>query len=263
MELTRIDFRVEDGVAHLRLNRPEARNAIDLAVAEETLTVVQRIERDPTVRAVLISGAGPSLTVGGDIRFFEAAADGDLGALLRRMATPFHEAFRVLSTIDAPVVTVAHGAIAGGGMGYVWAADIAIAAANTTFVPAFAKLGVTGDGGWSWHLPRRIGMARATNVMLQNIPVSAQQAVDWGMIAECVPDDTAYERGLEIATNLAQGPTRGFGAMRRLIRESWDNPLAYQLNLETDGLAFSGRTKDTQGAVASFLRKEAPHFSGS
>lgn len=263
MKLTRIDFRIDGGLAHLRLNRPEARNAIDLAVAEETLAVAQRIEQDPTVRAVLISGAGPSLTVGGDIKFFESAADGDLGTLLRRMATPFHEAFRILSTIDAPIVTVAHGAIAGGGMGYVWAADIAVAAASTTFVPAFSKLGVTGDGGWSWHLPRRIGVARATNIMLQDVPISAQQAVDWGLIAECVPDDRAYERGLEIATNLAQGPTLGLGGMRRLIRESWDNSLASQMNSETDGLAFSGRTKDMQNAVSSFLRKEAPRFSGN
>ena len=140
-----------------------------------------------SVRAVLICGDGPALSVGGDINSFPSDTSTTIWRLLERMATPFHEAFRVLSRIDAPIVTAAHGAIAGGALGYVYAADLVMAAEGTKFLTAFAALGLSGDGGGTWHLPRLIGARRAAQAYLQNTPIEATEALEWGLINEIVP----------------------------------------------------------------------------
>jgi len=261
-ELTRFEYAVVDDVARVTLNRPESRNAIDLRLAEEFLAVARAIESDPHVRAVLIAGNGPSLTVGGDLPFMVESGGEDLGALLRRMTTPFHEAFRILSEIDAPVITAAHGAIAGGGLGFVYAADVVIASRSARFVTAFADVGVSGDGGGTWHLPRLIGTARATRVMLENRPISASEALEWGLVSEVVDDDAVHESALALATRLAAGPTRAFGQMRRLLRDGATRDLAVQLRAETDALERCGSTADARNAMAAFVAGQRPTFEG-
>jgi 2-(1,2-epoxy-1,2-dihydrophenyl)acetyl-CoA isomerase len=260
--LETIDYSVTDGVATICLNRPDARNAIDLQMAEETLVVARRIAADPTVRAVLICGNGPALTVGGDIAYFRESPPSECGNLLARMTTPFHEAFRILSRIDAPIVTAAHGSVAGGGLGYVYAADIVLAAEDTKFVTAFATIGLSGDGGGTWHLPRLIGPARAARAYLENRPITAEQALEWGMISEIVPQAELRERAAALAGSLAQGPTRAFGRMRALLRDSWNNDLSQQLLAESQAIKATGDTVDATRALASFAAKQNPQFEG-
>jgi 2-(1,2-epoxy-1,2-dihydrophenyl)acetyl-CoA isomerase len=261
-DLATIDYQVDDGVATICLNRPDVRNAIDLRMGEETLTVARRVAEDPAVRAVLICGNGPALTVGGDIDYFLTAPPETFGALFARMTTPFHEAFRVLSRIDAPIVTAAHGAVAGGGLGYVYAADLVVAAADTKFVTAFAGLGVSGDGGGTWHLPRLIGPRRAAQAYLRNTPITAAEALDWGLVNEVVPAAEVCARAAELAAELAQGPTRAYARMRALLRESWTNDLATQLTAETDSMHAVGSSTDAQQAITGFAAKRKPQFTG-
>lgn len=260
--LETIDYSVVDGVATMCLNRPQMRNAIDLRVAEETLVVARRIAADPSVRAVLICGDGPALTVGGDIDYFLQSPPEEFGDLFARMTAPFHEAFRVLSRIDAPIVTAAHGAVAGGGLGYVYTADLVLAAEGTKFVTAFAALGVSGDGGGTWHLPRLIGPRRAAQAYLRNTPIEAAEALAWGLINEIVPADELRQRAAGLAAELADGPTRGFARMRALLRDSWNNDLATQLVAETEAIKATGDTTDAAGAIADFAAKRKPHFTG-
>lgn len=260
--LETIDYSVTDGVANICLNRPDVRNAIDLRMAEELLVVARRIAADQSVRAVLICGNGPALTVGGDIGYFLESPPAEFGNLFARMTTPFHEAFRVLSRIDAPIVTAAHGSVAGGGLGYVYAADIVLAAEGAKFVTAFAGIGLSGDGGGTWHLPRLIGPARAARAYLENRPITAEQALDWGMISEIVPADELRQRAAALAGSLAQGPTRAFGRMRTLLRDTWDNDLSRQLLAETEGIKVTGDTVDAANAIASFAAKRTPQFEG-
>lgn len=257
-----LTYDVRDGVARVVLDRPEMRNAIDLAMAEAVLDAARAIDADPRVRAVLIAGNGPALSVGGDIGFFEQHVSGDLGALLARMTTPYHEAFRILSRIDAPIVTAAHGAVAGGGLGFVYAADVVLAATDARFVTAFADLGVSGDGGGTWHLPRLIGPARAARVLLENRPITADEALEWGLVSEVVPADELRDRAESLAVRLASGPTRAYGHLRRLLRDGATTDLASQLRAETDALTDCGRSDDTRGAVAAFLDNRRPTFQG-
>jgi 2-(1,2-epoxy-1,2-dihydrophenyl)acetyl-CoA isomerase len=265
-ELQTIDYAVTDAVATLCLNRPDVRNAIDLRMAEETLDVARRIAADDSIRAVLICGNGPALTVGGDIDYFlerSGERSGErFGALFAQMTTPFHEAFRVLSRIDAPIVAAAHGSVAGGGLGYVYAADLVIAAEDTKFVTAFAALGVSGDGGGTWHLPRLIGPRRAAEAFLRNRPIDAPEALQWGLINEIVPAEKLRDRAEAVARELANGPTRGFARMRALLRDSWRNDLSTQLQAEIEAIRHTGDTADVALAINDFAAKRRTEFTG-
>lgn len=262
LQLETFDLSVADGLAVLRLNRPAVRNAIDQTLADEFLVAARRIANDPRVRALLICGSGPDLTVGGDISYFAASAGDDLGALLGEMTTPFHRAFEVLAELDVPIVTAARGAVAGGGIGFVYAADIVVAADDTRFVTAFSQLGLSGDGGGTWHLPRRIGPARAAAAYLLNAPISAAQAEAWGLVAEVVPVAEVGARALAVARQLAAGPTRAYAAIRRLLHESWGNSLPHQLAAEIEALQATARTRDAGNAVSAFLDRQTPTFDG-
>lgn len=261
-ELKTIDYAVHDAVATICLNRPDQRNAIDMRMAEETLEVARRIAADDSIRAVFICGNGPALSVGGDIDYFLARSGERFGALLAQMTTPFHEAFRVLSRIDAPIVTAAHGAVAGGGLGYVYAADLVIAADDTKFVTAFAALGLSGDGGGTWHLPRLIGARRAAEAYLRNRPINAAEALEWGLVNELVPSGELRGRAEAVARELASGPTRGFGRMRALLRDSLHNDLSTQLLAETEALRDTGDTADAARAINDFAAKRRVEFTG-
>ncbi len=260
--LETIDYSVTDGLATICLNRSEARNAIDPRMAVESLVVARRIADDRSVRAVLICGDGPSLSVGGDINSFPSDASTPFGELLERMAAPFHEAFRVLSRIDAPIVTAAHGAIAGGALGYVYTADLVLAAEGTKFVTAFAALGLSGDGGGTWHLPRLIGARRAAQAYLRNTPIEVIEALEWGLVNEIVPAEQLRSRALARATELARGPTRAFARMRALLRDSWHNDLATQLQSEIEALKATADTADAAEALSAFRAKRTPRFIG-
>jgi 2-(1,2-epoxy-1,2-dihydrophenyl)acetyl-CoA isomerase len=255
-------YAVKDGVATLTLNRPEVRNAIDDVMAHETLLAAQAIESDPSVRAVLIRAEGPAFTVGGDLRYLARLGDDELPERLASMTTHFHDAFRILGRIDAPVVAAVQGAVAGGGMGYAFAADVVVAEPGTVFVSAFADVGVAGDGGGTWHLPRKIGLARATRMYLENTPVDAETALEWGLISEIVPRDELDARAAGLARRFAAGPTRAYGAMRALLRDSLDHDLSTQLAAETSTMRAIAGTRDARTGIRAFAAGERPAFEG-
>lgn len=260
--LQTIEYDVTDGVATICLNRPDARNAIDVRLAEETLEVARRIEADRTVRVVLICGNGSALTVGGDVSYFLDGNDGTFGDLFARMTAPFHQAFEILSCLEAPIVTAAHGAVAGGGLGYVYAGDIVVAADDARFVTAFAGLGLSGDGGGTYHLPRLIGPRRAAAAYLRNTPISAAEALEWGLVNELVPAAELRSRATTLARELANGPTVAFATMRALLRDSWRNDLPAQLAAEGRAIKYTGDSHDAASAIAAFTAKRAPTFEG-
>ncbi|MGB8795353.1 MAG: enoyl-CoA hydratase-related protein [Mycobacterium sp.] len=260
--LQTIDYSVADAVATICLNRPDVRNAINMRMVEEILDVAHRITEDDSIRGVLICGNGPALTVGGDIEHFLAGTGEQFGTLFAKMTAPFHEALRILSRIDAPIVTAAHGAVAGGGLGYVYAADLVIAAEDTKFVTAFAALGLSGDGGGTWHLPRLIGPRRAAEAYLRNRPIEATEALQWGLINEIVPAAELRSRAEAVARELASGPTRGFARMRALLRDAWRNDFPTQLQAETEALRYTGDTADATSAINDFAAKRRPEFTG-
>jgi 2-(1,2-epoxy-1,2-dihydrophenyl)acetyl-CoA isomerase len=257
-----VRFTVDDGLGEFRIDRAAVRNALNQQVADELYEAAVRCAADQDVRAVLISGAGPAFTVGGDLEEIGACAPDDLPSALRRMITPYHEALRILSQIRAPIVTAAHGAVAGGGLGLVCIADLAFAAEGTKFATGFGALGLSGDGGSSWFLPRLIGVRRAAQMYFEQRVLDARQAADWGLVTHVVAEDELEDRARAAARRLADGPTAAYAEMRRLLSGSWSATLPEQLAAETEAITRTAATADAQEGVAAFRTRSTPTFRG-
>ncbi|HEY2519963.1 MAG TPA: enoyl-CoA hydratase-related protein [Streptosporangiaceae bacterium] len=261
-DLRVVRYEVDQGVATIRLDRPEAGNAIDLTLVEDFHEACGRAADDPAVRAVLLCGAGRSLSTGGDLAMFDGLDQGELPGRLRQMIDLYHLALDRLTRIDAPVVCAVRGAAAGGGLGLLHAADVVVAAQDSKFALGYAALGLPSDGGNTWFLPRLVGLRRAQQLMLLNRVLTAPEALDWGLVTELVPAAEVEGRARQLAQQLAAGPTQAFGRMKRLLRDSWTTDLTGQLSAETEQMAEAGASDDAAEGIAAFMAKRRPAFHG-
>jgi 2-(1,2-epoxy-1,2-dihydrophenyl)acetyl-CoA isomerase len=255
-------FSVADGVGVIVLNRPQARNAIDPRFTEDLREAVERCAADEAVRAVLIRAEGPSFTVGGDVAAMARTAPAELPALLKRITATYHATLQLLDRLPVPVVTAVQGAVAGGGLGLVYVADIVLAAESTRFAAGFAGLGLSVDSGGTWFLPRLVGTRRAAELLLSQRVLTAPQAAEWGLITRVVRDKDLTAEAETAARLLAAGPTRALGEIRTLLRRSPDADLGDQLRAESEALARTGATRDAAHGIASFMAKTRPGFEG-
>jgi 2-(1,2-epoxy-1,2-dihydrophenyl)acetyl-CoA isomerase len=257
-----VEFSVNGGLATIRMNRVEAYNALDASMADELYAVAQRCANNPSIRAVLLLGNGKSFTVGGDLPFLSKTKNAELPGLLRSMTGRYHDAMRTFSRLSVPIVAAVQGAAAGGGLGMMYCADIVLAAENTKIALGFGSLGLSTDGGNSWFLPRLVGMRRAAELYFEGRVLNASEALEWGLVTRIVPLAELEEQALACANRLANGPTRAFGEMRRLFRESLNATLSEQLGAETEALCRTAATADATDAIASFVGKRKPVFHG-
>jgi 2-(1,2-epoxy-1,2-dihydrophenyl)acetyl-CoA isomerase len=256
-----IELRVVDGVAEIVLARADARNAIDFAWVERLAAVCADCARQPSARAVLIRAEGSAFTVGGDLDHLEARLD-DLPGELDRMVTLFHRALADLAELPIPVVAAAHGAVAGGGLGLLWCADLVLLAEGTKLATGFARLGLSGDGGSTWYLPRLVGVRRAIELQLEGRVLSAEEAVEWGLASRVVPSESLAAEARAAAARLASGPTHAYGETRRLLRSAFDRDLRAGLDAEGAAMQRCARTADAREGIAAFIARRAPRFEG-
>jgi 2-(1,2-epoxy-1,2-dihydrophenyl)acetyl-CoA isomerase len=254
-------YEVRDGVAHVTLNRPDAANAVNQQLAGDLLAVAAAIEQDRAVRAVLLAGVGPRFCGGGDVHGFHEAGD-QLTTGIRELLPALHNAIAVLVRQDAPIVAAVHGSAAGAGMGFVGMSDIAVAGESTKFVMAYTQIGLSPDGSSSWFLPRVVGLKRALELTLTNRVLSAQEALDYGIVTKVVPDADVHAEAEAIATTLASGPTVAFGIAKRLLHTSLEDTFETHLAREADGIVAASRTKDAREGIASFVEKRRAAFTG-
>jgi 2-(1,2-epoxy-1,2-dihydrophenyl)acetyl-CoA isomerase len=250
-----------DGVATITLNRPDRFNALDLQMSKDLLDATIRLGQDASVRCVVLTGAGKAFFAGGDLSGFGAAGDGR-GALLKEMTTYFHAAIANLGSIDAPVIAKVNGVAAGAGFSTVLACDLAVAAASAKFTMAYTNAGLTPDGSSTWFLPRTVGLRRAQELTLLNPTLSAQQALEWGLITQVAEDGELNAAVDAMAKKIAQGPTRTLGAAKRLLRESSDRGLESQMDVEGRMIAWAALTPDGREGVAAFTEKRRAEFTG-
>ncbi|UPK29191.1 enoyl-CoA hydratase-related protein [Bradyrhizobium sp. 195] len=253
---------IADGVATLRLNRPDQGNAINEEMAADLEEASTRIAETSGLRAVLISGNGPNFTMGGDVNLFAGTPSAELPGKLRRMIDGYHRAIDRLTSIDAPVVAAVRGAAAGGGLGLLYIADIVVASTDARFALGYGALGLTSDGGNTWFLPRMVGMRRAQELFLLNRRLSAQEALEFGLVSRLVPDDSVEGDAIAVARELAAGPTRAFGAMRRMLRQSFETSLGAQLEAEMQSIVDASRSDDAREGIAAFAARRRPVFKG-
>jgi len=251
---------VTDGVARITLNRPEAANAIDVALARALQAAAATVAETDGVRVVVLTGAGERFCGGGDVRGF-AGAD-DLGGMLEEVLAHLHPAVATLGELDAPVVAAVQGSAAGAGMALVAGADLVLAAYSAKLVMAYTGIGLVPDGGSTWFLPRIVGPRRALELALTNWALTADEAHELGLVTRVVPDSELEEKTEAFVAQLAAGPTRAYGAAKRLIRSSLSTSLENQLALEASEMVTAGRTTDGIEGVRAFSEKRAPSFIG-
>jgi 2-(1,2-epoxy-1,2-dihydrophenyl)acetyl-CoA isomerase len=261
MSCKRIRLDEDGGVAVITLARPEGATAIDVVAAEELAEAALFCDQTAGVRAVLIRGEGPIFSGGGDLRSFRDAGD-DVPTLLKRITQGLHMALSRFARMDAPVVAAVGGTAAGAGMSLTCAADLVIAADNARFTMAYTKIGLTPDGSSTYWLPRRIGLGRTRDLMLRNRLLSAAEALIWGVVDEIVPASDLDAHARRVASELAEGPTKAYGATKRLLLTTFDVGLETQMEFETRAISEAAATEDSREGLAAFLAKRPPRFTG-
>ncbi len=246
-----------DGVATLTLNRPDAYNALDLALGRELFQASIELDEDAGVRCVVITGSGKAFCAGGDVKSFVDNL-GRIGAHIKELTTYLHGAISRLCRSDKPVIMAVNGVAAGGGFSLALSGDLVVAAESAKFTMAYSRIAATPDGSSSYFLPRLVGVRRSLELYLTNRPLTAREALEWGMITRVVPDGELASAVAALARELAQGPSKAFGAAKRLFHQSTWESLETQMELEAQAIAASGRTEDFRAGVTAFADKKPP-----
>jgi len=266
MTSNRINVVKQGSVATITLNRPEARNALSPDMVAGLGEAVRSC-RTAEVRAVIISGTGGSFCSGADVKGFVDQLDqGGPEALyqhLKELAGAFHrDVILEIRRLEKPVIASINGIAAGGGFSLMLACDMRIAASDARFLMAYANIGATADGGSTYLLPRLVGAGKAMDIYLASQPISAEMALEMGLISQLCPAADLDRHSLETATRLADGPTLAYGRAKALFDGSWDSDLASQLDAETEAISLSALTSDFQEGIRAFSDKRKPWFQG-
>ena len=257
-----IEFSIQNNIATIALNRPDRLNALSTGLKRDFLSAVRSLALDASdVRALLITGNGRAFSAGADLD----ATTADFGNidLAQSLIDDYHPLMLELANLEIPVVSAVNGIAAGAGMSIAISADIVIAARSAYFLQAFVNIGLVPDSGSTFILPRLIGNARATAMMMLGEKVMAETALEWGMIAEVVDDNDLTARATQIATRLANGPTKAISGIRQLIAASMKSNYAEQLQLEAVVQRKMGLSKDCIEGVTAFFEKRPAKFIGS
>jgi 2-(1,2-epoxy-1,2-dihydrophenyl)acetyl-CoA isomerase len=252
-----------DGVVTLTLNRPDSLNSINLDLKVALLEAVAMIASDPAARSVVLTGAGRAFCVGQDLKEHIGSMDAP-GPPLSTVVQHYNPLVRALATMPKPVIAAVRGVAAGAGASLTLLADFRFGGPRTSFLMAFANVGLAGDTGASWTLPRVVGLAKATEMLMLAEPVAAAEAHRLGLLTHLVDDDEAVlPAAQELAVRLAAGPTVAYGMIKRQLLVGMSSGLDQALDTEAEVQALCGGTADHRNATAAFVAKEKPTFTGS
>lgn len=249
-----VDLRLTGAVAVVRLDRPDHGNALDHALKTDLLAALRKVAGDDAVRAVVLTGAGSTFTVGQDLRELHAHPEAAEGTVERH----YNPITLLLATMPKPVVAAVNGTCVGAGLGFALACDLQVWSAKATLSTAFHKVGLTCDSGLSWTLARSVGSARAASLIHLAEPFLPEQAVAWGFAGDVVEPGDVPPQATRLAERLASGPTQAFAASKRLLAR----PLAAALEAEALEQNALAATRDHVAAVDAFLAREEPVFTG-
>lgn len=251
---------VTDKIATITLNRPERMNACSLDMAAEINDALSSLT---DARCLIITGAGRGFCSGADLQARGSGksitgGEGSYIALTRH----YNPLMMNLARLNIPVITAVNGAAAGVGCSIGLAGDFVIAGKSGYFLQAFVNIGLVPDGGASWMLPRMVGKARATEMMMLGEKIGPEKALDWGMIYKVVEDADLMAEARALATRLANGPTLSYATMRKNILVAMENSYSEQLLAEAEGQRIAGSSEDAMEGGMAFLQKRKPEFKG-
>jgi 2-(1,2-epoxy-1,2-dihydrophenyl)acetyl-CoA isomerase len=249
------------GVTLLTLNRPEVLNAFNDTLLDELLRSLREAARDPSVGAVVITGAGRAFCAGQDLQarkeIFDRGEVPRLGRGLRERYTPLIMAIR---TMEKPVIAAVNGVAAGAGCGLALACDLRTAAEDASFIQSFARVGLALDSGSSFLLPRIVGLGRAFEIALTGDPVPAEEAERIGLVNRVYPRGELVSRTRELAERLAAGARTALGLIKRDLNRAVASDLETALAYEAYQQEIAGQTEEFREGVRAFFEKRAPRF---
>jgi 2-(1,2-epoxy-1,2-dihydrophenyl)acetyl-CoA isomerase len=257
--LEAVRFETADQIATITLNRPQALNALDRAMKTELLARLRSVERDRSVRAVVLTGEGRAFCAGQDLR---EPFGGEHPTLADELRLRYNPVILAIARLAKPVIAAVNGVAAGAGCSLALACDLRLAADGATFVLAFGRVGLVPDSGATWFLPRIVGQARAAELALLGDPVSADEAARIGLVNRVVPAESLLDEARALAARLAEGSPLAMGLTKRALRYGANASLEAALEHEAALQGIAGRSKDHEEGVAAFRAKRAARFTG-
>jgi 2-(1,2-epoxy-1,2-dihydrophenyl)acetyl-CoA isomerase len=253
---------IADGVATLTFNRPDRLNALSTPIMDGLLEALPRLAGEPSVGAIVLTGAGRAFCAGGDVKRMaeEPDARGTDDAVARLRARM--EISRLLHEIPKPMIAMVNGAAAGAGLAMALACDLRFAGESARFVTAFAKVGFSGDFGGSYFLSKLVGTGKARELYFTAEPLDAAQALSLGIVNRVVPDAELASATMDFARKLAAGPRIALSLMKANFNAAENGSLSELLDLEAKHQTETGRTEDHREAARAFVEKRAPVFRG-
>ncbi|SRR5258706_229302 len=255
-----VKLSVASGIATISLNRPHVMNAMDGEMMRQLRPVTEAVEKDSSVRTVVLRGEGAAFMAGGDVAVFHQHL-AELPELIVTWGREMHAAFLALRRMGKPVLASVHGAVAGAGFSLMCAADLAIAAVDTRFTLAYANIGASPDGGSTYFLPRLVGYKKTMEMIMLPDRFDAETARLHGLVNWVVPNEELPAETMRIAQRLAAGPTRAFAEAKRLVNQSL-HPLDAQMEEELQAFSRCARGADFKEGVTAFVEKRKPVFKG-
>jgi 2-(1,2-epoxy-1,2-dihydrophenyl)acetyl-CoA isomerase len=262
-EYETVKVRRRAGACAIELNRPEAMNALDGALAGDLRAALEAAAEDASIRAVVLRGAGRAFSSGADLKAgFELDPDGrpDLGRALRER---YHPIILGIREMPKPVVAAVHGAAVGVGCSVALACDLVLASESAYFLLAFANIGLVPDGGASAFVPSRAGLARAAEMAMLGERIPAARALEWGLVNSVHADEDLDAAVEELVERLAGGPTRAYAGIKRQLNGWAYSGLEEQLELEADIQREMGRSEDFVEGVLAFMERRPATFRGA
>jgi 2-(1,2-epoxy-1,2-dihydrophenyl)acetyl-CoA isomerase len=250
-------FEVDDGLAHLTLNRPHRLNAIDDEAARRWRDLAHEVAERDDIRVVLLDAVGDAFCAGGDLTAMTAISPGDAADAVADLANVIHEGHLLFAETPKPIVAAVQGPVAGGGLGFMLVADYIVASEAALFVSRYADVGLTPDCGVSTLLPQAIGPRRALELLLSPRMLTAETAREWGLVAEVVSADALPGQARAIARHWLDGATDAFGQAKRLVRMGAHRDYRANLDDEARTIGAALATPDAQARVAAFVAKSS------
>ena len=262
MNFDNIIFERKDGVATIRLNRPKNFNAINFGLGNELARALEICHDDDSVRVIVLTGEGKAFCSGGDLKLFYENMQPYPQDIVRQLVKAFNVIILALRQMPKPVVAVVNGPVGGGGFSLAAACDIRIAARSAIFRQAYTSVSLVPDGAWTLVVPMLIGFGKAMELVLLDPILSAQEALEWGLVHRVVDDTELWKAADEVVGKLAAGPTRAFAIAKENLNNAMLGLLYRQLELERSGMIQAAKSDDYREGLTAFFGKRTAVFQG-
>jgi len=255
-----VEIRRHGEIAEVMLNRPEAYNALNAELVIQLSDGLTKLATDKSTKGIVLIGQGKAFCSGGDLKWATHFSE-SVSSSFHSLAGRFHLAVVEIRRMAKPIVAAINGVAAGAGFSLALACDFRVMETSAILKQAYTSSGLSIDGGGTFTLPRMVGLAKALEIAAFDNPISAQQALEWGLVTKVVEDGKGLEAALEMLNELTKKSLNSFGWSKRLLTDSFNNSMETQLELEREGICRCADHPDGQEGVSAFLEKRKPIFS--